>query len=141
MSKALYVFTDGGAKRNPGPAGIGFVIKNSRGKILVEQGKFIGETTNNVAEYMAVIEALKWIKADRGLSQVSIADYKFFLDSKLVVGQLNGIFKVKNKSLRSLIIEVRKLEQEIRGNVSYHFIPREKNRRADFLVQEILSKY
>lgn len=140
MSKALYVFTDGGAKRNPGPAAAAFIVKSNRGRILTQNAKFIGRTTNNVAEYTAVIEALKWIKADKGLSQVSIADYKFFLDSKLVVGQLNGIFKIKNKNLRNLIVEVRKLEQEIGGNVSYHFIPREKNRQADFLVQEILAK-
>lgn len=141
MSKTLYVFTDGGAKGNPGPAAVAFIVKDNRGRILTPNAKFIGRTTNNVAEYTAVIEALKWIKADGGLSQVSIADYKFFLDSKLVVGQLNGIFKIKNKNLRNLIVEVRKLEQEIGGNVSYHFIPREKNRRADFLVQEILAKY
>ncbi|MGB9706458.1 MAG: ribonuclease HI family protein [Microgenomates group bacterium] len=133
----LYIFTDGGAKGNPGPAAVAFIVKTSRGKILVEQGKFIGQTTNNVAEYRAVIEALKWLRNNLINSVNSV---NFFLDSKLVVNQLNGLFKVKNKSLRSLIVEVRKLEQEIGGNVFYNFIPREKNRKADFLVRTVLAQ-
>jgi len=131
MEKAITVFTDGGASGNPGPAGIGFWIKDEQGKILVEQGKYIGKATNNVAEYSAVVEALGWIKNNL---QFTIYNLQFFLDSKLVVNQLNGLFKIKNSNLRNLIIEVRTLEKEIGANIFYHFIPREKNRRADFLV-------
>jgi len=132
MNKALYVFTDGGAKGNPGPAAIGFVVKDSSGKVLIEQGKAIGIATNNVAEYQAVIEALKWVKEN---IKYEIANINFFLDSKLVVNQLNSFFKVKNKNLRNLIIEVKGLEQEIGRKIFYHFIPREKNKKADFLVR------
>jgi ribonuclease HI len=135
----LHVFCDGGARGNPGPAAIGFVIKDSSGKILKEKGKFIGQTTNNVAEYRAVIEALKW------LSQPSTINHQpslitFFLDSRLVVNQLNGLFKIKNENLRGLVIEVRQLEQMIGGNVVYRFIKREKNLEADRLVNEILDQ-
>jgi ribonuclease HI len=131
MTKNLYVFTDGGARGNPGPAAVGFVVKDEKGRVLIEQGKFIGWATNNIAEYRAVIEALRWIKEN---FKYKISNIKFFLDSNLVVNQLNGLFKIKNKKLRNLIIETRKLEQGIGGNVFYNFIRRGKNRKADFLV-------
>lgn len=135
MEKEFLVFTDGGAKGNPGPAAIGVVIKNNQGKILAQFGKDIGRATNNVAEYTAVIEALKWLKEN-----YPIAQCKFFLDSKLVVNQLNGLFKIKNSNLRNLIIKVRSLERALSGKIFYHFIPREKNRQADFLVNNFNKK-
>lgn len=140
--KSLFIFTDGGASGNPGPAAIGFVIKDEIGKTIFETGKPIGRATNNVAEYSAVIEALKWIKNNLQFTcpagRRAIYNLQFFLDSKLVVSQLNGLFKIKNSNLRNLIIEVRTLEKEIGANIFYHFIPREKNRRADFLVHQNL---
>lgn len=136
----LYIFTDGGARGNPGPAGVGFLVKDNQGKVLVRTGKFIGKATNNVAEYSAVIEALKWILKNYSVGHSRNTSFKFFLDSKLIVNQLNGLFKIKNCNLRNLIVEVRKLEKEIGGNVSYSFIPREKNYQADFLVNKTLSE-
>lgn len=135
--QALLIFTDGGARGNPGPGAVGFVVKDNTGKVLTEQGKYIGHVTNNVAEYQAVIEALKWLKNNLINSVNSI---NFFLDSKLVVNQLNGYYKIKNANLRNLIIEVRKLEREIGGNVSYCYLAREKNFQADFLVNQTLAK-
>lgn len=134
--KGLIVFTDGGARGNPGPAAIGFVVRDDQGEVLTETGKYIGEATNNVAEYQAVIEALKWIKKNLSFRP---ARTTFFLDSKLVVNQLNGLFKVKNHGLRNLIVEVRQLEREIGGNVAYHFVRREKNKKADALVNQSLD--
>jgi len=139
-TRSLFIFADGGARGNPGPAAIGFIIKDSKGKILKREGKYIGETTNNVAEYQAVVESLKWIKKNLINSVVSINSINFFLDSKLIVNQLNGLFKIKNSNLRSLIVKVRQLEQEVGGNVSYNFIPREKNKEADTLVNQSLEK-
>lgn len=138
MSKQFFVFTDGGARGNPGPGAVGFVIKDNSGKVLIEQGKYIGHVTNNVAEYTAVIEALKKVTE---LQSCKGAKINFFLDSKLVVNQLNGYYKIKNSNLRNLIIEVRKLEREIGGNVSYRYLAREKNFQADFLVNQVLAKY
>lgn len=137
MEKQLIVFTDGGARGNPGPAAIGFVVQDSSKKIFYQKGKFIGQATNNVAEYRAVIEALKWIKSS---IQYPVSSIQFFLDSKLIVNQLNGFFKVKETKLRDLVIEVRQLEKKIGGNVSYHFIPRQKNKTADNLVNKILNQ-
>ena len=141
MKKNLFVFADGGARGNPGPAAVGFLIKDNRGKVLIRQGKYIGRATNNVAEYMAVVEALKWLQKNLVDLASSVGMIKFFLDSKLVVNQLNGLFKVKNKNLRNLVVIVRSLEQEVDGNIVYHFRPREKNKEADFLVNQVLLEY
>jgi len=144
----LLIFTDGGSRGNPGPAAIGVVIKlkikNEKlkideEKILTQFGKRIGETTNNIAEYQAVIEALRWIKENYSIAQLFDCSIVFFLDSKLVVNQLNGLFKVKDAKIRELIIKIRELEQEVGGNVSYFLIPREKNKEADFLVNQVLN--
>lgn len=108
----LKIFTDGGARGNPGPAAAGFLIKDEKGKTLIEKGEYLGEATNNVAEYQGAIKALEWLVANQeviaGRERID-----FFLDSQLVVNQLNGIFKVKNAGLRSLMVEVRQLEGEI----------------------------
>lgn len=140
MEKAsLKIFTDGGARGNPGPAAIGFVVKDKSGKTLVRVGKYIGEATNNVAEYQAVIEALKWLKQKNQAINLTIYQIDFFLDSKLVVNQLNGLFKIKNAKLRNLIIEVRVLKREVDCPVYYHYLSREKNKEADSLVNQVLN--
>ena len=95
--QALLIFTDGGARGNPGPAAIGFIIKDNYGEVLVELGKFIGRATNNVAEYQAVIEALTWLKNNYQRKELSNDQIDFFLDSNLVVNQLNGFYKIKTK--------------------------------------------
>lgn len=140
----LIIHTDGGARGNPGPAAVGVVIEevvggnpsthSVRSGRATEIARRIGETTNNVAEYSAVIEALKEIKKYSGEKQI-----QFFLDSNLVVQQLNGKFKVKDAKLRELLIAVRMLEQEVGGEVSYDYVPREENRSADFLVNQALD--
>ena len=141
----LIIHTDGGARGNPGPAAVGVVIErqdeskveSQKSKVLVvEFGKRIGETTNNVAEYTAVIEALKEVKS---LKSKVKSEIQFFLDSNLVVQQLNGKFKVKDAKLRELMMKVKMLEQEVGGEVSYDYVPREENRRADFLVNQALD--
>jgi ribonuclease HI len=138
MKGDLFIFTDGGARGNPGPAAIGFIVKDNKGKVLKKEGKCLGKATNNIAEYQAVIEALKWIK-DQLTIKRQPSTINFFLDSRLIVNQLNGLFKIKNHGLRQLIVEVRKLEQAVGGNVAYHFVPREKNRDADALVNQALN--
>ncbi len=136
-TKKLNVFTDGGARGNPGPAAVGFVVKDEQGKVLQEGSEFIGRATNNVAEYQAVIKALEWIISN---IRYQISNIDFFLDSKLIVNQLNGLFKIKNLNLRNLIIKIRRLEKKIDGKIFYYFIPREKNKEADLLVNQALNK-
>lgn len=129
----VVVHTDGGARGNPGPAAIGVAIAVD-GKKIAEFGKRIGEATNNVAEYTAVVEALTFLK-----NQKLDGKTEFFLDSKLVVEQLNGRFKVKEPTLRGLLMKIRILESEIQGKITYQLIPREQNTRADFLVNRALD--
>lgn len=137
----LIVHTDGGARGNPGPAAVGVVIEQyqvslkEEKKLITQWGKRIGETTNNVAEYKAVIEALLYIK-NAGLKNLQA---NFYLDSNLVVQQLNGRFKVKNSALRELIVNIRILETEISGIIHYNLIPREQNTRADAMVNAALD--
>jgi ribonuclease HI len=136
----LIIHTDGGARGNPGPAAIGVVIEEETGDKRHEVaafGKRIGETTNNVAEYAAVIEALLWMKNNK---EHTAGDIRFYLDSTLVVNQLNGLFKVKEARLRELLTRVRVLEQEAGGAITYSVIPREQNRRADFFVNKALDE-
>lgn len=134
----LKIFADGGARGNPGPAATGFVVKDDTGKILAQKGEYLGKATNNVAEYQAVIKALEWLRTNRRV----VADKErivFFLDSQLVVNQLNGLFRVKNARLRNLIIEARQLEGEVDPPIFYQHVSREKNREADFLVNQTLD--
>jgi len=169
----IKIFTDGGARGNPGPAAVGVVIKkskssprefstrskNQKSKIIEEEtiakfGKKIGVTTNNIAEYQAVIEALTWIKENLpapslqssrllspgGEATGGQAIVSFFLDSRLVVSQLNGIFKVKNPGLRELLFKIRQLEAEVGGSIFYNLISREENFLADKEVNLALGQ-
>ena len=131
----LKIFCDGGAKGNPGPAAVGVVIKDKKGELLTAFGEKIGHSTNNIAEYQGVVEALKFLRKKTYKSK----RIDFYLDSKLVVNQLNGVFKVKNPRLRELLFKVRRLEQEVGGKIFYHFVSREKN-LAHSLVQRAFSE-
>lgn len=128
----LIIYTDGGARNNPGPAGIGIIIKDINGNILQEYDEYIGEKTNNQAEYLALIKALE-------LAKEKTKKIDFFLDSQLVVNQAKGIFKVKNSGIRELLFKVRLLEQSF-DEIIYTFIPREKNKEADKLVNKAINE-
>lgn len=137
----LSIFCDGGARGNPGPAACAFVAKDHRGKIIHKQGKYIGNTTNNVAEYNGVIEALNWLVSNSHYSQVShYKNIHFYLDSLLITNQLRGLFRIKDNKLRELIIKVKGLENQLSANIYYQFIPRERNTAADSLVNTTLDK-
>ncbi len=139
MIDSIKIFTDGGARGNPGPAAIGVYVTDGRGERLSGFGKTIGVATNNVAEYKAVIEALDWvIENKKDLSKD--AKIYFFLDSKLVCSQIIGIFKVKNSVLGDLLFSVRDREAQITLPIYYKYIPREENKKADGLVNEALDK-
>ena len=140
MKKVFLIHTDGGARGNPGPAAVGVYIADDVGKEIVKFGKTIGERTNNQAEYLAVIEALRWIKENLKEEK---PDLNFFLDSLLVVNQLKKLFKIKNAILKDFFVQIEKLEKEIGGKISFQAIGRNKNKTADFLVNQALdsSKY
>lgn len=134
------IHTDGGSRGNPGEGAVGVVIEqivNSTSQLVTRFGKRIGVVTNNEAEYQAVIYALEESKL---LARKSpIAHVNFFLDSLLVVSQLNGLWKVKQPHIRELLLRVRSLEQEIGIPTTYSHIPREKNTEADLLVNQALD--
>lgn len=133
----LKIFCDGGARGNPGPAAWGFSAVDDSGKTLVQKSGKIGIATNNVAEYTAVIEALDWL--NKNLQTNGLRMVQFYLDSELVVLQLNGIYKVKNSKLRELVARLRALEAPIAEKISYTHISRENNSRADALVNQALD--
>lgn len=132
------IYTDGGARGNPGPAAIGVVIN---GPIEVKKySEYIGKATNNEAEYQAVIFALKKLKQLIGKEKAkSEADVEIHLDSELLANQLNGEYKIKEKDLQLLFLEVWNLKQDFKS-VSFKYIPREDNRGADRLVNQALDK-
>ena len=137
-NNTLNVFTDGGARGNPGEGAIGVYITDENKNQLAGFGKKIGFTTNNVAEYKAVLEALDWIiENKKGLSKN--AKIHFFLDSKLVCSQIIGVFKVKDANLRNLLLDVRNREAQINFPIYYKHIPREENTKADSYVNSALD--
>lgn len=128
----VMLFTDGGSRGNPGHAGIGVVIKNSAGEVIAEHGEYIGETTNNQAEYNALIRGLDM--ASEHSDEVDV-----FMDSQLIVRQMTGVYKMKEPSLFPLQKEVF-LHQKKFKHVSFHHIPREQNYEADKLVNIAIDR-
>ena len=126
------VYTDGGARGNPGPAAIGVVIKGNDDKVQ-EYNKYIGEATNNQAEYQALVLGLEKAKA----LGAKIIDC--FLDSELVVKQLDRQYKIKNKGLGPFFLKIWNLSQSFE-EINFHYIPREENKEADRLVNLALDK-
>ena len=118
--------TDGGAIENPGRAASAFAIKEGEELVCVHS-EYIGITTNNVAEYKAVIMALNYVK-----EHFKVAHFVLQSDSQLVVRQLSGEYKVKAKKLLPLWQEAKALVEDL--NVNLRWVPREENRIADFLV-------
>jgi ribonuclease HI len=129
----LIIFTDGGARGNPGPAGIGAVLYDASHNLVAEVSEYLGIATNNQAEYKALIAALK--KA----IQMGAKELDCYLDSELVVKQLKREYKVKNKELAPLFLEIHNLSISFK-NISYTHIPREKNAAADKLANEAMDR-
>jgi ribonuclease HI len=132
----LRIYCDGGARNNPGPAASAFIAMQG-GKVVYKESLFLGAKTNNIAEYTAVILALKWIKNINGKFFNEIS---FFLDSELVVKQLSGRYRVKSKNLLPLVLEIKKLENKIGLSIRYSNIPRSKNAHADALVNKTIDE-
>lgn len=134
----IKIYTDGGARGNPGPAAIGVYIVDEDNKEIMSIGKKIGHATNNIAEYSAILEALGWITENSEKLQ-EVVKIVFFLDSLLVCSQIKGLYKVKNKELRLMVFKVREKEAEIKKQIFYEHIPREQNKKADSLVNMALD--
>ena len=135
----LITFTDGGARGNPGPAAGGVVIKNNTGEIILKTSKYLGETTNNVAEYEALTLALQKAKGIFKAQKIKNKNLECYLDSELIVKQLNHEYKIKDENMQKLFIKVWNLTLDF-DSVKFAHIPREENKLADELVNKELDE-
>jgi len=133
----LVVYTDGGARNNPGPAAIGVVI-TQKGQILKKYSDFIGQATNNQAEYRAVIFALEKVKLLFGKKKARKMNIKVCLDSELIAKHLSHQYKIKEKDLQPLFLKVWNLILDFE-QVGFKYIPRQQNKEADQLVNQALD--
>ena len=137
MEKVI-VYTDGGARGNPGNAGVGIVITDSGGNIIKKASKGLGIATNNFAEYEAVIVALSELKKLYG-KKVSEIEFEFRMDSELVQKQLSGEYQIKEESLYPQFIKISNARVKDFPNISFNHIRREENNLADGLANEAMD--
>ncbi|MEK7460760.1 MAG: ribonuclease HI family protein [Patescibacteria group bacterium] len=135
--RKFYVWTDGGARGNPGPAGYGVVIKDEAGKNLAEIAEYLGETTNNQAEYWGLVTALERVRELSGGQPVEV-DVK--MDSELIVKQMLGLYRIKNEGLKPLYWRIRDLIITLGGRVTFTHIPRRENKEADALSNVAMDR-
>jgi len=135
----IIIYTDGGSRGNPGPAGVGVVIADSHGRVLKEYSSDIGVKTNNEAEYEAVVLALSKVKHLFGKEKVKKLEIEVRTDSQLIARQLKGEYKLNEEKLFPLFIKIWNLKTEL-GKISFVEIPREKNKEADRLANEAMDK-
>jgi ribonuclease HI len=135
MENKITMYTDGGSRNNPGPAAVGVWIPTLNQKY----GEYIGEKTNNEAEYEALIFGLKKIKQLQGKDKAKKISVECFLDSELVVKQLNHEYKLQEKHIQELFLQIWNLMLDFQS-VSFTHIPREKNKVADEMVNKALDE-
>lgn len=136
--ETITIYTDGGARGNPGPAAIGAQIIDANGKVVREVSKAIGNATNNFAEYLAVAEALEAAKQVFGKKTKEL-QFELKLDSELVQKQLSGIYQIKEPGLVPLFIQIHNLRVSAFPNLTFTHVRRELNKEADRLVNEALD--
>jgi len=129
----LIIYTDGGARGNPGPAGIGVIIYNEARQVVAEISEFLGVATNNQAEYRAIIAGLT------RAAHLGASELDFYLDSELAVKQLNREYKVKNKDLAPLFLTVHNLSLNFK-KINYTHVTRDRNQEADRLANEAMDR-
>ena len=126
------LYTDGGARGNPGPAASAYVLEAEDGTVLAAHGEAIGVATNNVAEYRALVAGLE------RAAELQVGEVEVVSDSELLVKQMTGEYRVKNEALRQLSLEASRLARRV-GKVRYTAVRREQNELADRLVNEALD--
>ncbi len=127
------LFGDGGSRGNPGPSASGFVILDMNDKVLVDRGVYLGVTTNNQAEYTALKLGLE------EAHKLGVREVEVYMDSLLVINQMRGIFKIKNRELYPLHDAIERLVEQFR-HVSFQHVPREFNKLADAAVNKVLDE-
>jgi ribonuclease HI len=126
------LWTDGGSRGNPGPAAFAYVLETEDGTVLDARGEAIGIATNNVAEYSALVAGL------RRAAELGVAELEVRADSELLVKQMRGEYRVKNKDLQLLFLDASRTARSV-GSVTYTHVRREHNELADRLVNEALD--
>ena len=138
-AEKIIVYTDGGARGNPGQAAAGVVIKNEAGDTIKSFGKAFGITTNNEAEYQAVVLALQKVKALMGREKIKNIRVEVRMDSQLVCRQLSGVYKIEEERLFPYFIKIWNLKMDF-GEVLFSHVAREQNRGADAEVNQALDR-
>ena len=129
----VIVEADGGSRGNPGPAGFGAVVRDADTRdVLAERNGYLGVTTNNVAEYNGLIAGLE------AAAQLGAREVQAWLDSKLVVEQMSGRWKISNSALQALALQAQRLRPQF-DSVTFHWMPRERNKAADRLANEAMD--
>ena len=127
------LYTDGGSRGNPGPAGSGAVLFSQDGEVIAEAKRYLGQATNNVAEYTAIIIGLD-LAVEHGVTNLLAR-----MDSELAVKQLNGKYRVKNPELAKLFLQVKERAGQL-GRVTFEHVRRERNKHADGLVNRAIDE-
>ena len=136
--RKIIIYTDGGSRGNPGPSALGVVFCNEKGQIIKKYSEFLGEKTNNEAEYQAVIFALKKFKALFGNKLAKNTEVELRADSELLIKQFNGEYKILEPKIQQLFLAAWNLKLDFK-KVKFKFVPREHNKEADRLVNEALD--
>lgn len=136
--KKIIIYTDGASRGNPGPSSVGIVFYNEKGQEIKKYGEFLGEKTNNEAEYQAVIFALKKFKALFGKKLAQNTEVEVRSDSELLIKQLNGEYKILEPKIQLLFVAVWNLKLDFK-KIKFKLIPREKNKTADKLANQTLD--
>ena len=131
--KKLIINTDGGARGNPGPAGIGAIIKTDTGQLVAKISEYLGVATNNQAEYKAILAGITRAK------ELGAEEIDFYLDSELAVKQLNREYRVRNAELAPLYVKIYNLTLQFK-KVTFSHIRREFNKEADALANEAMDR-
>jgi ribonuclease HI len=129
----LIINSDGGARGNPGPAGLGVIIKTDTGKVVAKISEYLGVATNNQAEYQAILAGIAKAK------ELGAEAIDFYLDSELAVKQLNREYKVRNKELAPLYVKIYNLTLQFK-KVTFFHVRREFNKEADVLANEAMDR-
>lgn len=135
----IICYTDGGARGNPGPAGAGAVMMDAHGKVLAEVSQFLGNGTNNFAEYAAVLLALQTLKKRFG-GKTKNLNVEIRMDSQLVARQLSHTYQIKEPSLVPQFLEIHNMQVKDFPHVRFVHVPRKENAAADRLANEAMDR-
>jgi ribonuclease HI/probable phosphoglycerate mutase len=128
-----HVHVDGASSGNPGKSGAGIVVRDDRGETVFTRGAYLGEMTNNMAEYEALLRALT------AAVEHSVRDITIYTDSQLVANQVTGVYRIKNRTLLGYVLRVKEIVSNFE-HFTIQYIPREQNREADRLAKDAILK-